>query len=212
MIPSKWALTVDSDMLVYVTLCVCISAREKGAGFPFPSKEKSSWGAVLVLNKSQIRSKKEREREEGREKEEEKKLPRTEWLTDPNPLSISLLSLSESSNLFFSSPPSQLPELGMSLRSHPPRPPLTRPPSLPPHSPPSLPLSLLSPNPPPRRPSPSFFLETGSFLPRLLILTRPDRNARSFLKTRFLWARSHDCQENDEPKWTHSDPMFKTSN
>lgn len=94
MIPSKWALTVDSDMLVYVTLCVCISAREEGAGFPFPSKEKSSWGAVLVLNKSQIRSKKERERERGGQGERRRKKTPEDWVAHWSKPSLYLSPLS----------------------------------------------------------------------------------------------------------------------
>lgn len=106
MIPSKWALTEESDILVCVCVCVCINVREEGAGFPFPSKEKSSWGAVPLLNKSQIRS--PCKRVEGREKNH--KSWAAPW-SEP--------SLPQSSNLFFSSP-SQLPEPGMRGRWQPP--------------------------------------------------------------------------------------------
>lgn len=158
MIPSKWALTVDSDMLVYVTLCVCISAREKGAGFPFPSKEKSSWGAVLVLNKSQIRSKKERERERGGQGERRRKKTPEDWVAHWSKPSLYLSPLSFwKQQLIFLISSFSTSRAWNEPAITPPQPPLTRPPSLPPHSPPSLSLSLLSPNPPPRRPSPSFF-------------------------------------------------------
>ena len=92
MIPSKWALTVESDILG--SKCVCIVWEREGAGFPFPSKEKSSWGAVLLLNKSQIRS--PCKGEEGRKKKKNTHThththTRVEQLTNPNPRSISPL-------------------------------------------------------------------------------------------------------------------------
>ena len=91
MIPSKWALTVESDILG--SKCVCIVWEREGAGFPFPSKEKSSWGAVLLLNKSQIRS--PCKGEEGRKKKKKHTHTHThtrvEQLTNPNPRSISPL-------------------------------------------------------------------------------------------------------------------------
>jgi len=177
MIPSKWALTEESDILgskcVCACVCVCVyNAREEGAGFPFPSKEKSSRGAVSVLNKSQIRS--PCKREEGRGEWNPHKVWAAHW-SKPSPY---LSSLSERSKLFFSfPPPPQLPELGMSQR--------WQPPTLPPLS--SL---SLSPNPPPLRPA------LQSSLP---FCSRPLRRAPLYESSHFWPGQWNDLHLNTLP-------------